>query len=462
MGILGDYLPNWLPEDPNKNAAARQGLLTAGAALMGGRGNLGEILGGGLMAGTQGYQGALAQQQQDQLRQAQMQQTQLENKKLQAAADELMQLQKILSGGQTAPMGPPPGLPRLGGAPVAGASGGAAPAAIMPAAPADQYATLMGYAERLTQAGRPAQAKPYYEMAEKLRPKLKEQAERTINGERVMANVFEDGRTERVNDFAPAAKPLHFANTGGSTVAFDPFTGKPANTIRNTQSPDSVASGAVQMREQNMTDARAREQLEAGRNQVVQSDEGPVLVNTRSGAGKVITGPDGGRLAGVQKPMTDAQSKALLFGSRMQESNRILGSLAAEGTQTSIPGSRAPFVGGMVNAMSSDNRQMLDQAKRDFLSATLRRESGAVISDGEMANGDKQYFPQIGDSDKVIAQKARNRDLATRGILAEVPEKQRYSISSAKDLPKKAAAAQGFADPGKEARYQEWKRSQGR
>jgi hypothetical protein len=40
MGPLGQYLPNWLPEDPAKNAAARQGLITAGAALMGGRGNI--------------------------------------------------------------------------------------------------------------------------------------------------------------------------------------------------------------------------------------------------------------------------------------------------------------------------------------------------------------------------------------------------------------------------------------
>lgn len=72
MGPLGQYLPNWLPDDPNKKAAARQGLLAAGAALLGGRGNLGEILGNGLMSGSQGYHGAIQQQQKDQLEQAQL------------------------------------------------------------------------------------------------------------------------------------------------------------------------------------------------------------------------------------------------------------------------------------------------------------------------------------------------------------------------------------------------------
>jgi hypothetical protein len=79
--------------------------------------------------------------------------------------------------------------------------------------------------------------------------------------------------------------------------------------------------------------------------------------------------------------------------------------------------------------MSSENKQMLDQAKRDFMSAVLRRESGAAISSGEYENADRQYFPQIGDNAKVIAQKASNRKIALNGILMEVPEAQRNSLS---------------------------------
>lgn len=208
-------------------------------------------------------------------------------------------------------------------------------------------------------------------------------------------------------------------------------------TKRNNLATDATSrannanSVGATIRGQNMTDARARETLESGKNQIVQTDNGPVLVNTRTGAGKIVNGPDGQPLPGVTKPLNDGQSKALLFGTRMQEADKVLGGLAKEGTTTSVPGSRTPVIGGVINAMSSDNKQMLDQAKRDFMTAVLRRESGAAISSGEFDNADKQYFPQVGDSQKVIEQKARNRQLAIQGVLVEVPEKQRKSITPA-------------------------------
>ena len=177
-----------------------------------------------------------------------------------------------------------------------------------------------------------------------------------------------------------------------------------------------------------MTDSRARDALEAGKQQIVQSDNGPLLVNTRTGSGRVINGPDGQPLAGVTKPLNDNQSKALLFGERMRQSDNVIKQLETEGTTTSVPGSRAPMIGGAISALSSGNQQMLDQAKRDFMTAVLRRESGASISSGEFATADQQYFPQVGDSKSVIAQKAANRKLAINGVLAEVPAKQRESL----------------------------------
>jgi hypothetical protein len=175
----------------------------------------------------------------------------------------------------------------------------------------------------------------------------------------------------------------------------------------------------------------------------------------------------------VSKPLNDSQSKALLFGTRMQEAHKALGKLATDDKiATSTPGSRLPGIGSVITAFSSEGQQALDQAKRDFINAALRRESGAAIAPSEFDNAEKQYFPQIGDGDKVIAQKARNRELAIRGVLAEVPEKQRASITPPepvekppsqpkplKDLPKKPPAVPVF-DADKEARYQAWKRSQ--
>lgn len=214
----------------------------------------------------------------------------------------------------------------------------------------------------------------------------------------------------------------------------------------DTSIKTNALNNATTQRGQNMTSATAAAgQAQAARQfnttqenskgQVVQTDNGPVLINTRTGAGTQVLGPDGQPLAGVTKPLNDSQSKALLFGSRMQASQDGLAKLAKEGTTTSVPMSRAPLIGGLINAASGNNNQMLDQYKRDFMTAVLRRESGASISDGEYDNADKQYFPQQGDGPGVIAQKARNRDLAINGILIEVPEKQRKSLTSPASKP---------------------------
>lgn len=130
-----------------------------------------------------------------------------------------------------------------------------------------------------------------------------------------------------------------------------------------------------------------------------------------------------GMESGDGKPLNDTQSKALLFGSRMQASNEIFDKLSQAGKEFSTPGANG-IAGGLVNLVNSKEGQQLDQAKRDFLNATLRRESGAVIGQTEFDNGNQQYFPQIGDAPEVIAQKRQNRLLAQQAILAEVPNSE--------------------------------------
>jgi hypothetical protein len=281
MGLF-DNLPTWLPEDPAKNTAARAGLLNLGAALMGGRGNIGSILGGGLMAGAQGYNGSLVQQQQSALAAAQQRRLDLDNLETQAKIDEPARLARLSAEYEAQQRGAGPdqvlpltSLPQTTPAPDAGAPltmipqastprvqslgalprlGQGAPAAgspIVAASPSDQYKDAMMRAQFFSTRA-PAQAKIYLDIAEKLRPKVKETRALTVDGKRVMANVFEDGTTRAIDGFAPDAEKLSFQNTGGSTVALDPYTGKPVNTIQNTQSPDSVASNATQRRGQDM------------------------------------------------------------------------------------------------------------------------------------------------------------------------------------------------------------------
>jgi outer membrane protein len=54
------------------------------------------------------------------------------------------------------------------------------------------------------------------------------------------------------------------------------------------------------------------------------------------------------------------------------------------------------------------------QAKLNFITAILRKESGAAIDSDEFAKEDQKYFPQRGDSDAVLAQKKQARQTAIR------------------------------------------------
>ena len=70
------------------------------------------------------------------------------------------------------------------------------------------------------------------------------------------------------------------------------------------------------------------------------------------------------------------------------------------------------------NYLVSENFQLAEQAQRDFINASLRRESGAAIAPSEFESARRQYFPQPGDSPAVLAQKARNRATQIEGIRA--------------------------------------------
>lgn len=200
-----------------------------------------------------------------------------------------------------------------------------------------------------------------------------------------------------------------------------------AETGRSNRAREGLTAQGQQItvRGQNMTDARSRESTAATLTkpfEITGADGKPVLVQQdKQGNIREVTGYTPKQ--GASKPLTEGQSKALLFGSRMQESGAILDELATQGKTKSVPGSRSGYgVGATITALSGEKNQKLEQAKRDFINATLRRESGAVINPDEFDNAEKQYFPQIGDTPAVIAQKKSNREVATRGILAEVPD----------------------------------------
>lgn len=173
-------------------------------------------------------------------------------------------------------------------------------------------------------------------------------------------------------------------------------------------------------RGQNMTDARERE---VPRGMPLETASGPVLVNPRTGQAQPIT-IDGKAVKSKTelKPPTTEQANAALYSQRMENADKVIGDLEGQYSRVGLSAKQAvgglPIIGQTANAALSNEGQQIDQAQRDFINATLRRESGAAISPGEFDNARQQYFPQPGDKPEVVRQKAQNRRTAIDGIRA--------------------------------------------
>ena len=112
-------------------------------------------------------------------------------------------------------------------------------------------------------------------------------------------------------------------------------------------------------------------------------------------------------------PLNESQSNAATFADRMSQSNAILNDLDKNGTN---PWSRLKEKVPGGNYLQSKEYQQYEQAKRDFINAQLRKESGATIQPSEFESADRQYFPQPGDDEKVIQQKRALRETAINGM----------------------------------------------
>lgn len=111
--------------------------------------------------------------------------------------------------------------------------------------------------------------------------------------------------------------------------------------------------------------------------------------------------------ASGKAPSTRQQESMAGYADRIEQANEQFARMEPDIAKMSAAGlwygRNAP------NFMKSEEMQAYDQLQRNFINAVLRQESGAVISKTEFDNAYRQYFPQPGDGEKVIAQKRQNR-----------------------------------------------------
>ena len=147
-----------------------------------------------------------------------------------------------------------------------------------------------------------------------------------------------------------------------------------------------------------------------------------------------VAGAPGAQLVGKGQNLTESQGAAVAYGLRMKEANSILTPLEKVGVKgtgvisntvggvlglTPLIGDKLEnATGSMFNALPqilgglSPEQQQVAQARINFITALLRKESGASISPSEFATAEKNYFPKPGDDAKVVAQKQKARELA--------------------------------------------------
>lgn len=110
---------------------------------------------------------------------------------------------------------------------------------------------------------------------------------------------------------------------------------------------------------------------------------------------------------------TGEQATAEIYANKMELSNKTLDTLASQGT--SLTGKLTSGL-PMGNYLQSPEYQKYKQAASNFITALLRKESGAAIGKEEFDRYDKEYMPQPGDGPEVLAQKTEARRVAIESM----------------------------------------------
>lgn len=118
------------------------------------------------------------------------------------------------------------------------------------------------------------------------------------------------------------------------------------------------------------------------------------------------------------KPATEDQSKAANFARRMELALSDIAEIEATGFNRASAEASVRSGAFTPNFLNSKEGQRYSNAEKNFASANLRKESGAVIGRDEMLQQEQLYFPRHGDTPETIAQKARNRAQAYEGMKA--------------------------------------------
>lgn len=135
-------------------------------------------------------------------------------------------------------------------------------------------------------------------------------------------------------------------------------------------------------------------------------------INSANRSNRDTGGGGVGTISG--KPQNASQASANSYANRLAESNVILDAIGSKFT-----GKLSGIKSALPNIFKSGERQSYDQAQKNFVTAVLRRESGASISPSEFKTAKELYFPVAGDKPEQVLQKAQTRNTVINNFYNE-------------------------------------------
>lgn len=145
----------------------------------------------------------------------------------------------------------------------------------------------------------------------------------------------------------------------------------------------------------------------------------PVFFQPSKSGGQAVLVPG---IKPLQEPKapTESQAKAQTFYSQMTSASKELQDLQDKGFDpTSIKNqAQVNLAGTPIRAAVSPEAQGARQAQEQWAESFLRIKTGAAATRDEVMRNVATFFPQIGDSQQVIEQKARARKQAEQDVLS--------------------------------------------
>ena len=123
------------------------------------------------------------------------------------------------------------------------------------------------------------------------------------------------------------------------------------------------------------------------------------------------------KLAAAQA-QTNSQGISPVTGKAFTQDQNNAGTFALriEQAEDELSSGKGFFVPFLPNFAKTQDRRQFEQAEKNFITAVLRRESGAAISAEEFADARSIYIPIATDNEETLAQKAQARATVLQGM----------------------------------------------